>query len=101
MRLYISGPVTGMLDRNQVAFEEAAKALVEAGHAVSVPTRFVDPRTECHDAMRICLAELLRCQGVALLPGWERSFGCGVEVAAARACGMDVLTWDAWADKEA
>lgn len=96
MRIYIAGPVTGRPDRNQAAFEQAAKALVDAGHAVSVPTRFIDPRADYHDAMRTCLAELLRCQGVALLEGYERSLGCGVEVAAARACGMDVRYWGEW-----
>lgn len=97
MRLYISGPVTGMYDRNRETFEEAARALSEAGHSVSVPTRFIADSMGYHDAMRTCIAELLRCEAVALLPGWERSFGCGVEVSVARACGMDVLTWEAWA----
>lgn len=96
MRLYIAGPVTGMPDRNQAAFEEAAKALVDAGHAVSVPTRFVHPKTGHDEAMRICLAELLRCQAVALLPGHHRSAGCIAEIIAAKACGMDVKRWEDW-----
>lgn len=96
MRLYIAGPVSGMPDRNQAAFEEAAKALVDAGHAVSVPTRFVHPSTKHDDAMQICLAELLRCQAVALLPGFNRSAGCLAEIMAALSCGMQIRRWEDW-----
>ena len=94
-RVYICGPVTGMLDRNVDAFEEAAKKLEAAGYRVSVPTRIVAPTTAHADAMRICMAELLRCGGVCTLDGVGQSNGAQVEMAVAAACGMPVepLGW--------
>ena len=97
MRIYICGPVSSTPNRNEPAFEDAARTLAASGYDASVPTRIVSPRAAHHDAMRTCLAELLRCDGVALLDGWERSKGCSTEVAVARACGMPQLPVYAWA----
>ena len=94
-RVYLCGPVTGMPNRNQDAFEEAAKKLEAAGYRVSVPTRIVAPSTAHADAMKICMAELLRCGGVCTLEGVGQSSGAQVEMAVAAACGMPVepLGW--------
>lgn len=97
MRLYISGPVSGRENRNADMFERAAKALVEAGYNVSVPTRFVDAKMTSKPAITtICLGELLRCDGVAMLPEWRQSKGACLEVAVATACGKDAKPVEAW-----
>lgn len=95
-RVYVSGPVAGKEDRNVAAFELAAKALVVAGYRVSVPTRFVAPATPLDKAMRACITELLRCDGICMLDGWESSKGAALEHAVAVGCGMEHGTLDYW-----
>ena len=96
MRIYISGPVSGMPAKRLELFERAARQLEAAGYKVSVPTRMVDAGTKYHKAMRLCFAELLRCQGVAMLPGWRRSKGASTEVRVAVLCGMEAKSVEAW-----
>lgn len=95
-RVYISGPVTGKENRNVVAFEDAARALDAAGYRVSVPTRFTASTTERGKAMKGCITELLRCDGVCMLDGWEMSKGAALEHAVALACGMECGTLGYW-----
>ena len=102
MRLYVSGPVSGKTRSEAVGdFERAAKLLVSHGYATSVPTRFVEPTASHATAMRKCIAELLRCDGLAMLPGWRRSAGACLEVAVATACGMDAQAFEAWLERDA
>ena len=102
MRLYVSGPVSGKTHNEAVGyFESAAKLLVSYGYAVSVPTRFVEPTASHATAMRKCIAELLRFDGLAMLPGWRQSYGACLEVAVATACGMDAQAVEAWLERDA
>lgn len=96
MRLYVSGPVTGMADLNRPAFERAAAVLEAAGHSALLPHWFVPPGSDWQSAMRRCVETLARCDGVALLPGWERSRGANAECDLAIAIGMPVRVLDAW-----
>lgn len=95
-RVYVSGPVSGMEGRNVPAFEEAASALERAGYRVSVPTRFTATTTPRGRAMRGCITELLRCDGICMLDGWESSKGAALEHAVAVGCGMEHGTLDYW-----
>ena len=99
MRLYISGPVAGMEGRNAEDFKKAEKLLKNAGFDVSNPTKMIGSKIKRGEIVRCCLGELLRCQGVALLPGWRRSKGACLEVAVATACGMDAMAAEAWAER--
>ena len=99
MRLYIAGPVTGRSDRNSGCFERAAELLESFGYTVSVPTRIVHPSTTHEAAMRMCIAELLRCDGLAVLPGWRHSKGACLEFAVATACGMDAMSAQGWCER--
>lgn len=102
--LYIAGPMRGIAEFNFPAFFEAEDALLEAGYAVFSPARhdvevmgFDYRNLTGHEDLRSLgfvladsLAEDLRfiCQeadGIALLPGWERSRGVAAEVATAKA----------------
>lgn len=99
MRIYVSGPVSGMPDRNLGAFEEAAGSLRRAlGCEVSIPHDVVPADAEWGEAMRLLLAEMLRCDGVAFLPGWRRSRGSVLERDVALAVEIPtgtVVWWEA------
>lgn len=97
MRVYISGPMTGYPDLNRAAFRAAACRLRDLGH---VP---VDPSTAPEitgatwaDYMRADIAEMVTCEAVAVLPGWEASRGAVLEVHIAHALGMAVLPIGLW-----
>lgn len=95
--LYVSGPVTGIEDDNRPAFEEAARRLRAAGFAARIPHEDIAPGTDWIPAMRMSLMAILaQADGLALLPGWERSKGACVEVYVARTLGMPVKPVDAW-----
>lgn len=91
-RLYLCGPVTGVPDLNRPAFDEAAETLREAGYAVLVPHDAVPAHARWQDAMRMCIAAMLGCDGVALIDGWERSRGAAIEIDIARKVGMTAFS---------
>lgn len=46
--------------------------------------------------MRITIPQMLDCEGIALLPGWERSRGARIEFILAAEIGLGVLYLDKW-----
>jgi hypothetical protein len=96
-RLYIAGPITGIQDDNAPAFAAAARLLRAAGYAVVSPLE-VCPEKGLHwsEYMRRDIPELLKCDAVALLPGYAKSKGALLETHIALELGMrfdDVHTW--------
>jgi hypothetical protein len=120
--LYVSGTISSDPD---LSFEEA-KARFDAvrdylealGYRAVSPT---DMEGECGRTAEECVATqrkvmpgqgqgnhswecylkgdiraMLLCDGVALLPNWERSSGAFLEVQTAKGCGMDVRPYDQW-----
>ena len=98
-KLFVSGPITGIHDDNVDAFERAAHELDEAGYKVTVPTRMVKAGTPHAKAMRKCIGELVRCDGVAQLAGWTCSKGAVTEARVGLVCGMRVMSVDAWVEE--
>ncbi len=96
MRLYVSGPVTGMELLNRPAFERAGRRLEAAGYDVLLPHWFVPSGADWERAMRACVETLVKCDGVALLPGWGASRGAKLERRLALALGMEVRREDLW-----
>jgi hypothetical protein len=93
MKLYISGPMTGIHELNKPAFNEAEVQLDAAGHAVINPVKNGVPDTSPWlDHMRADIKMLMDCDAVATLPGWENSKGAQIEVELARMLGLPVLT---------
>jgi hypothetical protein len=69
MKIYISGPVTGVPDDNRAAFADAARQLRAVGHDVVNPHELgIPPGTSWSDAMRPCIRALTACDAVAVLP---------------------------------
>ena len=96
--VYVSGPMTGLPFLNYPAFISAGLQLTGAGFGVVNPAALDHSR---HDGswaahMRVDIAALMHCDGVALLPGWEQSKGACVEVDLARTLGMDVREMGGW-----
>ena len=96
MRVYVSGPVTGMPGLNRRAFERAAVQLEAAGHTPLVPHWFVPSDAGWQDAMRRSIETLVKCDGVALLPGWQDSKGAVIEFSLARDLGIPVRELVCW-----
>lgn len=120
--LYISGTISSdpslTFEQARARFDAAKASLTALGyHAVS-PT---DMEGECGLTSDECLAgqrhlmpsqgqgnhswecylrgdirAMLLCDGVALLPNWERSTGARLEFNTAVACGLDVRPIDQW-----
>ncbi|SFP14836.1 DUF4406 domain-containing protein [Pseudomonas sp. NFPP28] len=90
-RIYLSGPMTNMLDLNFPLFNSTAASLRAAGHSVINPAELnPDPGT-WNDCMRRDIAALMNCDTVATPPGWEHSKGARLEVLIAERLGMAVV----------
>ena len=94
--VYVSGPVTGRENRNREAFEDARRRLCAAGYWVRLPHGCVPPGTEWKEAMRLSIAAMMGCDGVARLTDWRESPGARIEVRLALDLGMPVYDVDEW-----
>lgn len=92
MKLYIAGPMTGYPQLNFPAFHDMAARLRGLGHDVVNPAEInADPSAGWADCMRADIAELVKCEGIVTLPGWNRSRGASLEVHIACLLGMSVI----------
>lgn len=97
MRLYISGPMSGVADHNFPAFRQAAHDLRDRGYDVSNPAdNGADPGKPWAYYLRQDIKDLMDCHGIATLPGWTESRGASLEVRIARALGMSVRPVHEW-----
>lgn len=95
-RVYVAGPMAGMPELNFPAFNKAAKSLRSFGVEVVNPAELnVGIEGNWAACMRNDVRELVTCDTLALLPGWERSRGAQVENRLARDLGMRVVTIEA------
>lgn len=87
MRIYISGPMTGLPSMNYPAFHAEAARLRALGYHVENPA---ENQRQCNwqSYMRVSVRQMLTCDKVALLPGWKRSRGALIEHWIAIALGM-------------
>ncbi|MBF5006979.1 DUF4406 domain-containing protein [Diaphorobacter caeni] len=80
MKIYIAGPMTGLPGFNYPAFNAAAESLRAAGHHVENPAENPDPACKSWAGyMRMALAQLVTCDAIYLLKGWESSKGARIE----------------------
>lgn len=91
---YLSGPMTGLADLNKAAFFEAEERLTTLGYRVANPARMQGPEDASWEWwMRCALTQLLTCQAIVMLPGWENSRGAKLELFIAEQLGIAVYFW--------
>lgn len=92
MKTYLAGPMTGHPDLNFPLFHAEAQRLRAIGHDVVNPAEInVDPAKGWEDCMRADIAELVTCQAIAMLPGWQQSRGASLEHHIATQLGLQVI----------
>lgn len=101
-RIYIAGPMTGMKDLNVKDFNMAEECLQFNGWSVCNPIRINQDFTakqikdgqltesEKKECARNDLAELLTCDTIYMLQGWEKSPGARAEHAVAVWIGLSI-----------
>lgn len=100
-RVYISGPISlggraTDVSANLAKFDEAHDALLACSYLPVSPNMGQRTGWSWSDYMRACLALLLTCDGVALLPGWHLSKGARVERDVAISIGLRVAPLHEW-----
>lgn len=93
-RLYLCGPITGLPNHNRDAFNDAASALRSAGFDVFNPVENgvpVDAPWEQH--MRADIAQMMACDGLAVLPGSDFSRGAKIEIELAIQLRIPVMVY--------
>lgn len=95
MKTYISGPITGLPDNNSAAFETAEAYIIHRGDEPVNPLRITSNGTQWADYMRSDIRELVTCDGIVVLKGWQGSRGSCLEVQIARELGMAFTLLDA------
>lgn len=109
--IYIAGPMRGYIDYNFPAFNEAADAFRDGGWDVFNPAERDIEEYGSFEAMDLAYKEdpdgflrealaadlefiCLEADAIAMLPGWEKSFGARAEHATAVALGLQIIYVD-------
>lgn len=98
MRVYISGAITNDPDYRQ-KFMQKAKELQNLGYEVVNPVvisahlemKMGKQNVKYEDYLREDIKELLRCDGIASITGWEKSKGAKLEHLIARVLKITVV----------
>ena len=103
MKLYISGPITGMKDGNKLVFAAAAERLRAAGYIVTNPHDIgaqsgYQNGLRWSDYLRQDLIYILTCgvTGIATLPGHHTSRGATLECHLANELDLPVGPEEFW-----
>src|SRR6266850_1853283 len=86
--IYLSGPMSGMPNLNQEAFSEAAEFALANGYNVYNPAAKDEGTRQAN--MKTDIENILRCDQVWVLDGWQTSAGARLEVMLAHEIGMPV-----------
>ncbi|OBS10807.1 DUF4406 domain-containing protein [Acidihalobacter prosperus] len=95
MKIYIAGPMTGLPDNNYPAFHRMADELRAHGYHVENPAENASNPPPCGTWtgwMRLAIAQLIRCDHILMLNGWQNSRGALIEHRLACDLGLTVLT---------
>lgn len=90
MRVYLSGPMSGIPQNNFPAFAQHAAELRASGFDVVSPHEIQEAGT-WELCLRADIRELCTCDAIALMSGWEASKGANLELHIAHRLGMKVM----------
>jgi len=91
-RIYIAGPMSGLPDLNFPAFHREAANYRSQGVDVVNPAEInAEDQTCWKSCMRADIRELVTCDSIAMLPGWEKSRGASLEHHIAKQLEMTVI----------
>ena len=80
MKVYIIGKVTGLeYEHCRDLFAKREKELEDGGHQVVNPINVVPEGTPWIPAMKVCIKELIDCEGYSILPNALSSRGALLE----------------------
>jgi Domain of unknown function (DUF4406) len=99
IRLYLSGPMTGLPECNKESFMEAEIFLRECGYEVLNPWLLDNYRPkEMTWAQRVQddIKVMMICNAVAILPGWLNSRGARLETELAHTLGWKIKPVEDW-----
>lgn len=94
MKIYVSGPMTGLPEKNYPAFKRVTTTLRATGHEVYCPSEYKD------DGREFVLREGFKeytswicdhAEGIFMLSGWEASKGARAEHALAVALELRIM----------
>lgn len=93
LKVYISGPMTGLPEFNYPAFNSMAERIAAKGHIPLNPAKALNgegghPR-EAH--MRADIAMVMEADAILLLPGWYKCKGSLLEVQIAAEIGLRIV----------
>ena len=91
MKVYIAGAITNNPNYMQ-QFADAEERLLSDGHAVINPVKNDGFSYKEYIDMGLC--ELMRCDAIYLLPGWEDSSGARLEFQYAVTTDIEILGGD-------
>lgn len=94
VRVYVSGPMTGIQEFNFPAFKAATALLRQRGYEVLCPTE-IEPNLSAtwHECLRGDIKAICDVDMLVLLPGWENSKGAHLEVHIAHRLGIGVISF--------
>jgi len=96
MKIYISGPITGLPELNKPAFDREESRLRSMGLSVFNPQTIAPPKEKLtgrdlwRHYMRECVKMIPECDRILMLPGWENSDGAKEERRIAKMLGIPV-----------
>lgn len=92
LKVYVSGPMTGIPDLNFPAFDKARDICLACGYEVVSPADLERARglLPYEEALRDDFRHLLECDQILMLKGWQHSNGARVEFVIAKAIGLTI-----------
>ena len=90
MRVYISGPMTGLPDMNRNIFQLCEELLRKAGHDPINPHKLDHPDQDYFMCLRRDIKALMSCEMLIFIPGSHESRGANIEIRLASQVGIPV-----------
>ena len=92
-KVYISGPIAGFdMEERKLAFLKVQHMLEGLGYLPVNPfDNGVPDDAHWRVHMRADIAMLLGCDAIYMMPGWELSKGCKLELDVATSCGIRLM----------